>query len=503
MERPRHEDISRWTRAQRLARRQAPAPLHQDPRPPAAEGGSQADAALSLPSRDELGGNQAHTHLPAAPGRDLPSAREDPVSSEPQERAPREHEPRRDGLSKGRRALISLGRRGAAHKLVDEPLEQTLQSSMVGRQAPGERGNSGQERDGGYSAAATGGGGGPALNVSRAGTTRTEGAELSTVAIARSLAHPSTERMPEVRQEAGDDPLVPSVQPGVRPSTDSTPRRVGGQAQGQHPADQEGEGKGGTSSVHGGAEGHEGEDEGRKESEKRRSEEKREGHAARAGPATRSRTTLTRGEVQGTVDDPDVMGTGGQAPPARRESEGPRSKVREIMDRRGRGVQGRALELGRSGGRTGHGRLTTRSLIEPRHAILAQLDGLSEEELDTACRAAGWTGEVQEASGSESWGVSQEPTHHGPQAPPDSESRGQGRATPMRSARGIPPTLTPPPSLTRRDRLGVQKPVRRSEGCIVRSRGEECSVRSRGSRQRERDSWSRGKREDWRRQEGW
>ncbi|KAJ1400777.1 hypothetical protein B484DRAFT_471089, partial [Ochromonadaceae sp. CCMP2298] len=351
-----------------------------DPSPPAAEGGSQVDAALSLPSRDVIGGNQAHTHLPAAPGRDLLSAREDPEPSEPQGRAPNYHEPRRDGSSEGRRALSSPGRWGAAHDLVDEPLEQTLQRGMVGRQAPGGRGNSRQEQDGDYSAEATGGGGGPEVNFSRAGTTRTEGAEHSTAAVARSSAHPSTERMQEVKQEAGDDPIVPSVQPGVQPSKDSTPMREVRQAQGQHPDDREWE-RGGTSSVHGRAEGHEGEDGGKGESEKRRSEEKREGQATRAGPATRSRTTLTRGEVQCTVDDPDALGAGSQAPPVRKVGEGPRSKVRELLDRRGRGVQGRALELGRSRGRTGSGRLTSRSLIEPRHAILAQLDSLSEADV--------------------------------------------------------------------------------------------------------------------------
>ncbi|KAJ1438498.1 hypothetical protein B484DRAFT_469414 [Ochromonadaceae sp. CCMP2298] len=198
MEKPESKDISSGARAQRLARRRINASLHQDPSTPAAEGGGQVDAALSLPSRDVFGGTEAHTHLPAAPGRDLPSAREDPESSEPQERAPNEHEPRRDGSSEGRRALSSPGRRGAAHDRVADPQEQTRPSGMEEKQATGGRGGSRQTEDGGYSVEGAGGDGGPAATLDRAGTARTERTGgLATTA--HSTASPSTERVSEGR----------------------------------------------------------------------------------------------------------------------------------------------------------------------------------------------------------------------------------------------------------------------------------------------------------------
>ncbi|KAJ1420466.1 hypothetical protein B484DRAFT_399880 [Ochromonadaceae sp. CCMP2298] len=81
------------------------------------------------------------------------------------------------------------------------------------------------------------------------------------------------------------------------------------------------------------------------------------------------------------------------------------------------------------------------------------LDSLSEKELNSACRAAGWTGEWLEESG----GALQEPTHHEPQAPPDSEYRGLGEGGPQEVSPGYPAyphTTTNQPHAARGEGMG-------------------------------------------------
>ncbi|KAJ1422069.1 hypothetical protein B484DRAFT_117598, partial [Ochromonadaceae sp. CCMP2298] len=225
------EDIDSGARAQRLARRRNHASLHHGPSTPAAEGGRQADAALSLSSRDVFGGTEAHTLLPAAPGRDLPSAREDPEPSEPQERAPEEHEPRRDGSSEGRRALSSPGRREPAHEHVPDPREQTRQRQLAEIQAHGGREDNGRTEDGGYLAEGAGGDGGPAAPRGGAGTARTE--RTGRPAAQRRTPRPSTDEVSEGGLRGTDVPGVSPSRPRTQQSTDSDQMEEAEQPQGR------------------------------------------------------------------------------------------------------------------------------------------------------------------------------------------------------------------------------------------------------------------------------
>ncbi|KAJ1383917.1 hypothetical protein B484DRAFT_410984, partial [Ochromonadaceae sp. CCMP2298] len=74
--------------------------------------------------------------------------------------------------------------------------------------------------------------------------------------------------------------------------------------------------------------------------------------------------------------------------------------------------------MGRSAARSGVGLSVARNAIATtNHAVLDQLNLLSEEELDTACREAGWRGEWREADKTETGGAGQEPSTHQPQVP--------------------------------------------------------------------------------------
>ncbi|KAJ1389967.1 hypothetical protein B484DRAFT_409161, partial [Ochromonadaceae sp. CCMP2298] len=105
---------------------------------------------------------------------------------------------------------------------------------------------------------------------------------------------------------------------------------------------------------------------------------------------------------------------------------------------------------GRSGGRTGVARLTSRNPIAPNHAVLAQLNLLSEEELDAACKAAGWRGKLREADESETGGAGQVLSTHQSQVPPDGAPRGRGEGDRQEVGSGQlggPPTTPTPTTL--------------------------------------------------------
>ncbi|KAJ1431619.1 hypothetical protein B484DRAFT_418439, partial [Ochromonadaceae sp. CCMP2298] len=160
--------------------------------------------------------------------------------------------------------------------------------------------------------------------------------------------------------------------------------------------------------------GDEGEDGGAAEREERRSGEMRGDGDVGAGPRTRARSTLTRAYATRSGGDPETLDAGGRSSPGRKEGEGTRSRVKELMERRERGA---ATGLGRPGGRTGMGRPAPRSPAAPDLSVLARLDSLSDEELDVMARAAGWRTEWREADPIETGGAQRKPSTHQPQVP--------------------------------------------------------------------------------------
>ncbi|KAJ1386222.1 hypothetical protein B484DRAFT_410287, partial [Ochromonadaceae sp. CCMP2298] len=185
-----------------------------------------------------------------------------------------------------------------------------------------------------------------------------------------------------------------------------------------------------------------------KDSDQMEEAEQPQGRRCQSQGGQRTSGRLTSGDLES-------RGTGEQAPPVRRESEGPRSRVREIRDRRGRGIQSRTLDMGRSAGRSGVGLSVARNAIATtNHAVLDQLNLLSEEELDTACKEAGWRGEWREAVETETGGAGQDPSTTQPQVPPHGAPRILGQGD--RQQVGPGQHGGPPPSINWREADGIK-----------------------------------------------